>query len=238
MRCAIIVAGGSGERFGRAGGKQLARANGRTLLAHTMEAFERCDDVDGVVLVCHPDRIDEYRRAAVEETGARKVIAVVAGGDVRRRSVRAGLAALPPDCTHVAVHDGARALIEPATIAAAFAALDADPMLDGAVVGHPCYDTVKEVDGSGTVLRTPDRSSLWVAQTPQAFRADAIRKAHDRAEREGFDGTDDASLVERDGGTVRMVQGPRWNLKVTVPEDIEVLEALVRIREEIGGSDA
>jgi 2-C-methyl-D-erythritol 4-phosphate cytidylyltransferase len=90
---------------------------------------------------------------------------------------------------------------------------------------------MKRVDADRRVLATPERDGLWAAQTPQVFRVSALRRAHERAAADGFEGTDDASLVERDGGTVLMVPGPHWNLKVTVPEDLLVLTALLTARE-------
>jgi 2-C-methyl-D-erythritol 4-phosphate cytidylyltransferase len=230
MNAAIIVAGGTGERFEGAEGKQLARVAGSPVLAHTVLAFERCAAVDAVVVVAHPDRVDEYRRVAVEAVGARKVVAVVAGGDTRRASVASGISALPEAASVVAVHDGARAAITPETIAAAFAALSRRPDVAGVVVGHPSFDTVKQVDADGRIVLTPERRGLWIAQTPQVFRVEALAHAHARAAADGYEGTDDASLVERDGGTVLMVRGPRWNMKVTVPEDLDVLAALLAAR--------
>jgi 2-C-methyl-D-erythritol 4-phosphate cytidylyltransferase len=232
MNAAVIAAGGSGERFGDGAGKQLAVVAGLPVLAHTLLAFERCPDVDAIVVVTHPDRVEEYRREAVEVSGATKVVGVVAGGATRVQSVRAGLAALPEGVDLVAIHDGARAAITPDTISAAFAAIAGSPDVDGAVVGHPCVDTVKEVDASGRVIGTPDRTRLWMAQTPQVFRAAALARAYWRAGIAGFEGTDDASLVEAVGGTVVMVTGPRSNLKVTVPEDLDMLEALLMARAE------
>jgi 2-C-methyl-D-erythritol 4-phosphate cytidylyltransferase len=229
---AVIVAGGSGERFGQPGGKQLALVAGLPVLAHAVTAFERCAAVDVIVVVTHPDRVDAYRASAVEAIGARKVVAVVAGGETRRDSVAAGLCALPEGCTMVAVHDGARAAVRPETIAASFAALEADPDLDGAVVGHPAFDTIKEAGADGHVTGTPDRSRMWIAQTPQTFRLPALLRAHERAAGDGFEGTDDAALVERCGGNVMMLEGSRWNIKVTVPEDLVVLEALLEERGE------
>jgi len=234
VRAAIVVAGGSGERFGREGGKQLVRIAGLPLVGHTLAAFQHCASVDAVVLVCHPDRVEEYRREAVEGAGATKVVATVAGGATRRLSVAAGLAALPGGVGSIAVHDGARAFVDADTISRAFDALEADPGLDGVVVGHPAYDTMKQVDAEGRITGTPDRAGLWVAQTPQVFRYEALVRAHARAEADGFDGTDDAGLVERIGGTVSMVEGPRWNLKVTVPEDLNVLGVLLARRGEEG----
>jgi len=227
VNAAVIAAGGSGERFGDVAGKQLAVVAGLPVLAHTLRAFDRCPDVDAIVLVTHPDRVEEYRAAAVEPSGATKIVAVVAGGSTRVQSVRAGLAALPEGVDFVAIHDGARAAIDPATISSAFAALADRPDIDGVVVGHPCVDTIKEVDAAGLVIETPDRTRFWMAQTPQVFRPSVLSRAYWKAGISGFEGTDDASLVEAGGGRIMMIEGPRSNLKVTVPEDLEMLAALL-----------
>lgn len=225
---AIIVAGGSGERFGREGGKQLAEIAGRPILSYTLDAFERAATIDGVVVVTHPDRVEEYRSAVIGP-GHGKVVDVVAGSlDSRQASVAAGLSRVPGEVDAVAVHDGARPLVPPSVIDAAVAPLAADPLLSGVVVGHPIHDTVKSMESDAiTVAGTQDRSRLWAAQTPQVFRTAVLRDAMIQAESEGFTGTDDASLVEHAGGVVRMVLGPRTNLKVTVPEDLTVVEALL-----------
>lgn len=227
---AVIVAGGEGSRFGAAGGKQLAAVGGLPVLGHTLRAFEECAAVDDIVLVCHPERVEEYRRAAVDAFGFTKVVAVVPGGDTRRASVCAGIRSLPEDIATISVHDGARPLITPETIAAVLDALASRPDIDGVVLGHPSYDTIKIVAEDGVIAETPDRARLWVAQTPQTFRAAALRAAHDAAERDGFEGTDDASLVERAGGRVAMLLGPRDNIKVTVPEDMAYAESVLSAR--------
>jgi 2-C-methyl-D-erythritol 4-phosphate cytidylyltransferase len=183
------------------------------------------------VVVCHPERVSEYRASAIDGTRLRKVVAVVPGGATRRLSVAAGLAALPAEADIVAVHDGARPLITPYVVDGAVEALLGRSDADGLVVGHPAYDTVKTVDGDRRITGTPDRAGLWFVQTPQVFRTAALRRAHARAAIDGFEGTDDASLVERDGGTVLVWEGPRWNVKVTMPEDLEVVEALSALRE-------
>ena len=232
MNAAVIVAGGEGERFGDPRGKQLARVAELPVLAHTLRAFERCEAVDVIVVVTHPDRVEVYRAEAIGPAGATKVVAVVPGGATRTASVAAGLAALPFGCVAVAVHDGARAAVTPETIDASFASLLSDPLLDGVVVGHPAFDTIKEAGDDDRVVSTPDRSRLWVAQTPQTFRLAVLLRAHERAAAEGFEGTDDAALVERCGGTVAMLEGSRWNIKVTLPEDLVVLSALLAERRE------
>ena len=234
MRGAIIVAGGTGERFGRAGGKQMAPLAGEPLLAHTLRAFEKCAAVDAIVIVCHPDGVGECRERVVGATAARKVVAIVSGGPTRRRSVAAGLAALPDACETVAVHDGARPLIQPDTIQRSYELLEATDAA-GVVVGHPVVDTLKRTGADGRIGATVDRTGLWVAQTPQVFHTTALKHAHGRAEESGLDSTDDSALVEDDGGVVVMLQGPRWNFKVTVPEDLEAAEALLLRRAGAGG---
>jgi len=225
---AVIVAGGTGERFGREGGKQLAPLPGASVLGYTLQAFEQCDAVDEVVVVVHPDRVAEF---AVEVAGTLKVEGIIAGGDRRQDSVAAGLAALSTEVDIVVVHDGARPLVTPAIISEAVGHLQTSGA-EGVVIGHPAYDTIKRVDGGGAVVMTEDRSTLWVAQTPQVFRLSALRPAFALAEEEGFVGTDDASFVERHGGRVVMLLGPRDNIKVTVPEDLALVERLLEARGE------
>jgi 2-C-methyl-D-erythritol 4-phosphate cytidylyltransferase len=225
---AVIVAGGSGERFGAPDGKQLARIAGGTVLGFSVAAFEACDAVDAIVLVAPAARLDDYAAAAK----GRKIAAVVAAGETRQRSVANGLAALPPGTEIVAVHDGARPLVTAFGIAAAISALVADPALAGVVVGHPMIDTVKRVGTADVVAATLEREELWAAETPQVFRVAALTAGYERAEADHFEATDDSRLVERDGGRVMMLRGPRDNVKVTVPEDLLVVEALLRAREE------
>ncbi|MHB1342280.1 MAG: 2-C-methyl-D-erythritol 4-phosphate cytidylyltransferase [Coriobacteriia bacterium] len=224
---AIIVAGGTGERFGRAGGKQMAPLAGATVVMHTIGVFAACDRIDAIVVVTHAGSVGALAEAS---SGMPSVAAVVAGGTTRQGSVAAGLAVIPADTDIVVIHDGARPLVTTATITSALDALEDG--VDGVVVGHPAYDTIKAVDDAGVVVATEDRSRLWVAQTPQVFRVATLRSAHDRARAKGVLGTDDASLVERAGGRVRMVVGPRENIKVTVPEDLVIAEALLLSRGE------
>lgn len=224
---AVIVAGGTGERFGSPGGKQLAPLAGKPVLAWTVAAFEACDRIDSIVVVADPGRLPEYAEAA----SSPKVAAVVAGGEERQHSVANGLSALPAGVAVVAVHDGARPLVTPSLIACAVDALEADSALAGAVVGHPQSDTLKRA-AQGLIAGTIARAGLWAVQTPQVFRTQVLRDAYASAEADGFLGTDDASLVERIGGRVRLVRGPRDNIKVTVPEDLVIAEAVLAARME------
>jgi 2-C-methyl-D-erythritol 4-phosphate cytidylyltransferase len=228
---AIIVAGGTGERLGLPGGKQLADVEGRPALTWSVAAFDASPLVDLVVVVCHPERVDEYRRVAVEPFGPKTPIEFAAGGDTRQASVSNGLALVPDGVETVLVHDGARPLVTVELIAETIDALVADPEADGAIVGHPAIDTLKIVDGA-TIESTPDRARLWAVQTPQTFRAGALRSAYAAARADGFLGTDDASLVERMGGKVLVVEGPRDNIKITVAEDLALVVSALRYRRE------
>ena len=130
-----------------------------------------------------------------------------------------GVDAVDPRFEIIAIHDGARPLVTIDLINRSICMLKGDQDIDGVVVGHPSVDTLKVVD-SANIVGTPDRNMFWIAQTPQVFRSTILRRAYSTAMFEGFVGTDDSSLVERMGGVVHMVNGPRDNIKVTVPEDI------------------
>ena len=230
MNAGIVVAGGTGSRLGRDEGKQALIVAGLPLVTHALRAFEASSAIEEVVLVAHPDRVDEYRSTAVEGRDVPKVVTVVPGGETRQDSVAAGLGAVTPSATIVAVHDGARPLVTADVITSAVSVLERDEGLDGVVVGHPAVDTAKSVDDEGLITATPDRSSLWSAQTPQVFRIDILREAYARAHSDGFLGTDDAALVSRVGGRVAMLEGPRDNIKVTVPEDLAFVEWMLERR--------
>jgi 2-C-methyl-D-erythritol 4-phosphate cytidylyltransferase len=226
----VIVAGGTGTRFGRAGGKQLAALAGRPVFSHSFAAAASVDRVGLVVVACPPDRIEEYATALAADA-PRIEFRFVASGERRQDSVASGLAEVPDSFAYVVVHDGARPLAGPELFDRTLDLLDASPELAGAVVGHPSVDTLKTVD-AGRVAGTPERSRYWTVQTPQAFRAGALRAAYDEAAERGREGTDDASLVEAVGGAIGLVEGPRDNIKVTLAEDLAVAEALLSVRAE------
>jgi 2-C-methyl-D-erythritol 4-phosphate cytidylyltransferase len=141
---------------------------------------------------------------------------------------------MPPDFDLVAIHDGARPLVEPAAIERCIEAVRADETLVGAILASRETDTLKLVDAEGKILATPDRTNYWCAQTPQVFRARQIVAAHKSAVWDDFVGTDDASLVEHRGGKVRVVEASRDNIKITVPEDLALAEATLARRLEHG----
>lgn len=200
---AVVVAAGRGDRYG--GPKQYDRLGDRRVLDWSLDGARSV--ADGIVLVVTPGREDEPE----------DVDAVVAGGETRSASVRAGLRAVPDDAAVIVVHDAARPAASLALFAAVVAAVRGGAA--GAVPGLAVVDTVKRVGPEGVVTETLDRDGLVVVQTPQAFAAAALRAAHAA----GDQASDDAALVERAGGRVVVVPGEPGNVKITVRRDLERL---------------
>ena len=223
---AIILAGGTGDRFGREGGKQLVEIAGKPVLTWSAEAFDAVADVGLIVIVCPSDRQEEYLKRAIDPFPFVTPVTVAPSGPTRQESAFAGLEYVPDEFEFVVLHDGARPLVTPELIEHTIAIVKGNIDCDGAVVAHPAIDTLKVVE-NGVVVGTPDRNVFWNAQTPQVFRHGIYRRAHAAALSDGFVGTDDSSLIERLGGHVLVVEGPRDNLKLTVPEDYKLLEAAV-----------
>ena len=226
---AIILAGGTGERFGKEGGKQLVEIGGKPILTWSVEAFDAVGDIGLIVIVCPAERQGEYLSKAVDPFSFATPIVVAAAGSTRQESAFSGLELVPEEFEYVVMHDGARPLISADLIAHTIATLKGNIDADGAVVAHPAIDTLKVVE-NGVIVGTPDSSVFWNAQTPQVFRAGIYRRAHASALSDGFVGTDDSSLIERLGGRVLVVEGKRDNIKLTVPEDYLMLVAAVRER--------
>jgi 2-C-methyl-D-erythritol 4-phosphate cytidylyltransferase len=207
----IVPAAGVGERLGSEGPKAFSYCGGRPLVDWSVEVLE---SVCERVVVAVPQG---YEREPDRVTG----------GASRSASVRAALEAAP-EATVAVVHDAARPLVTRELVERCLDALEEG--VDGAVAAAPVSDTIKEADAGGRVLRTLERSALWAIQTPQAFRADALRRALDVDEETLAAATDDAALVERAGGTVRVVEAPSENVKVTSGIDLELAEAMLRQR--------
>ncbi|TML72112.1 MAG: 2-C-methyl-D-erythritol 4-phosphate cytidylyltransferase [Actinobacteria bacterium] len=217
---AILVAAGAGERLGSDRPKAFAALRGRPLLAESLERLEASSWIDAIVVVAPPEW-EEPAILLAEELVATKVTSVATGGATRAESVRAGLAEVSPDALVVVVHDAARPLLTDAVIGRVLEPLGEG--LDGAVPGLPLADTVKRVRGH-EIVETLDRAELVAVQTPQAFRADVLRAAF-AGDLAGA--TDCASLVERRGGRVRVVEGDSQLLKVTTRQDLERVERLL-----------
>jgi 2-C-methyl-D-erythritol 4-phosphate cytidylyltransferase len=213
---AIVVAGGSGRRFG--GLKQFLDLSDRPVAAWSVEA---CRSVaDGVVLVVPSNDGVNPTACPVEGMGADRT---VTGGATRADSVRAGLGAVPDDAEIIVVHDAARPLATSGLFAAVVDAVRADGV-EGAIPVLAVSDTLKRVVGE-KVVATVDREGLVSVQTPQAFTASALRSAH----RSGDEATDDAGLLERIGSAVLAVPGEPNNLKITNPDDLARAEALIHL---------
>lgn len=227
--CALIVAGGSGERFGDPRGKQFVELCGLPLMCWSLAAFDRAPSVARHVLVCAPDKVAQVERDVLARLSLRKPVTFAPSGTTRQESVYSGLQAVPRELELVAVHDAARPLVETEMVERVISVVRSDPSLAGAILATRSTDTLKLVEGD-TIVATPDRSFYWAAQTPQVFRTRALLAAHKAALWDEFQGTDDSSLVERRGGRVRCVESSHDNIKVTLPEDLAIAEATLTRR--------
>jgi 2-C-methyl-D-erythritol 4-phosphate cytidylyltransferase len=232
MNVALIVAAGSGERLGAGRPKALVEVGGRPLVQWSIDALAQVSAIAQVVVALPAGA---YPAPVLQP---RPGVLFVVGGSSRSQSVRMALAAAetgggPDDL--VLVHDAARPLVTPELAEAVIAALQCDDAAHAAIAAMPVTDTVKRVDTAGAVHETLDRSSLWAVQTPQVFRRDALERALDIGAEELARATDDAWLIERDGGRVIVVAASDENLKVTTPLDLQVAELLLAKRGAIAG---
>jgi 2-C-methyl-D-erythritol 4-phosphate cytidylyltransferase len=217
---ALLLAAGRGERLGHELPKAFVPLAGRPLLLHALGALAAAPEVEAVIPVVAAAELPRLQ-ALLAEWGPRpKLAAAVAGGAERQDSVRAGMQALPPQASLVAVHDAARALLRPAAVSRVVAAARRS---GAAILAVPVRDTIKRV-AAGRIVETPARAACWAAQTPQVFRTEILRQALAKAAAEHYLGTDDAELVERLGVTVEVVEGDADNLKLTHPEDLVLAE--------------
>ena len=222
---AVILAAGKGERMGGVD-KAFATVAHLPMLAHSLLAFERCRDIDAIVVVAREGLLGRAREIAAEH-GIAKFRAAVAGGAERQASSLAGIRALP-EADIVAVHDAARPLVTDALISKCVAFARA---CGSGVVARRVRDTIREAAPSGA-FRLLDRNRLWAAETPQVFARAALLAALESAEEAGASLADDAAAIERTGGGITLVEWNEPNLKVTVEEDLRVADALLAAREE------
>jgi 2-C-methyl-D-erythritol 4-phosphate cytidylyltransferase len=227
---AIVVAAGSGSRLGM-GSKALVELNGRTVLAWSVQLLLGLQEVDEVVVPGPAGRLDEVLRE-VQALSPVKPVLVCAGGQSRQQSVRAGLAELS-GCDYVLVHDAARPLASPALVRRVLAAAVES---GAAIPGLPPRDAVKRVEG-GRMVESLDRSRLVLAQTPQGFAYQLFERAHFEAADAGVVGDDDGQLVAASGHPVMVVEGEATNIKLTTPEDLLVLQAILGERETAAGGE-
>ncbi|MFZ5996330.1 MAG: 2-C-methyl-D-erythritol 4-phosphate cytidylyltransferase [Nitrospirota bacterium] len=227
---AIVPAAGLGKRFGK--NKSLYELAGKPLLIRVLEALQGVVEIDEIIPVLKGEDIAPGA-ALIEQFGITKVKRVIPGGRERQDSVYNGLKALDGRASIVVIHDGARPLADAELIRRTVTGLGD---FDGAVAAVPVKDTIKEAriekpeEGELIVRRTLDRSVLWAVQTPQVFYLEKLRNAHEKARADEYYATDDAALVEKYGGLIKIVEGSYRNIKVTTPEDIAIAEALLKCR--------
>lgn len=211
--------------------KQYVPLLGIPMLQRTLAIIDSCPRVDAMVVVVNEQDV-EYCRGEIKAERIGKVVGVASGGQERPLSVRNGLRVLAEAGLWdlIGVHDGARPLVTCEDIERAVRALEDDPSLDGAVLALPSTDTVKVVDQRGVIIDTPDRRTLWMAQTPQIFRRRVLLEAYEAAEEVLLAATDDASLVEAWGGKVAVVGGSPENFKITDRADLRRAEQILAER--------
>ncbi|HPT78411.1 MAG TPA: 2-C-methyl-D-erythritol 4-phosphate cytidylyltransferase [Candidatus Atribacteria bacterium] len=223
---AIIPAAGSGRRMGSSILKQYIMLGDKPVLAHTLSAFDRAGSVDCMILAVSPDEKEYIEKEIIKRYGIEKPVFYAPGGRERQESVANALHSVG-NCDIVVVHDGVRPLVTPDVIEET---IQAARQYGAAAAGMPVKDTIKEIDPAGFAVNTPDRSILWLIQTPQAFKLRLLEEAHKKAAEDGFLGTDDSSLVERLGHPVKLVEGGYGNIKITTPEDVDLALHMMRNR--------
>jgi 2-C-methyl-D-erythritol 4-phosphate cytidylyltransferase len=223
MVSAIIVAAGSSQRMGF--DKLLSLIDGKPVVAHSIDRFERCNEIDEIILVVRSDRREEFQRV-VDVSGFTKVNRLVDGGHERHLSVWNGLARVSELCEIVAIHDAARPLVSSELIGRSVTLA----RVCGAVaLAAPVVETVKRADAEGSVIGSVDRSGLWAMQTPQIFRFDWLLDAYKRIVDSGRSVTDEVSALQEAGYPVRLLQNTDWNVKITFPRDLKLAEKMISL---------
>ena len=221
----MILASGKGERMNCGFPKQFAEIKGKTIIERSIEAFEKNEKTDEIIIVSEPSSIERIREI-VQKNGYKKVTKIVPGGAVRAESSSIGVGEIPEDDAKVLIHDAARPFVSQRIINDCISALDSSDAVHTAI---KATDTIIEAE-NGKMAATTERSRMMQVQTPQGFRASVIKKAHAKAKKEGFAGaTDDCGIVFRYKlSEIRIVEGDRTNIKITYPEDIAIAEMFVK----------
>lgn len=223
MVTAIIVAAGKSERMGTGADKAFLNLGSKPVVAWSLLAFERCADVDQIVLVVRKEQL-VAAKAVARMFGISKLRAIVAGGAKRQDSVMNGMKQLDSDTRVVVVHDGARPCVTSETISEV---VKQARRSNAVVVGRRIWDTVKFVEKGTTITRTENRAKLWTVQTPQAFSVSLLKRAYDAVVKAETEVTDDASAVELLGEQVKIFESELPNFKITTVEDLQIASAIV-----------
>lgn len=222
----LLPAAGVGRRMGSNRNKLLMPLLHQPIFAWTLSAAEAAQKIEWIGIICQSIDRPEIENM-VNHCGLTKPVQFITGGDTRQESVYNGLQALPEDATHVLIHDGARCLATAALFdRCAIAALTTQ----GFIAAIPVKDTIKQVNDAGIITHTPDRALLWAAQTPQGFEVPLLKECHVKGQREGWQVTDDAALLEKCGVSVKIVEGEETNLKVTTPVDLAIAQFILEQR--------
>lgn len=224
---AIIVAAGKGKRMLHSVPKHFIHLGDKPVLAYTLDTFERCPDVNQILVVARSGEENYCLKEVVEKYGYKKVLKIVIGGDRRQDSVYRGIKKLDEDTDIVVVHDGVRPFVSQNIISEA---IKLAMFADGVVTAVAVKDTIKNVGPDGIIMSTPDRSSMWYAQTPQVFKRRILEDAYVRAYDDNFTGTDESSLVERLGYKVKIVEGTADNIKITTKEDLLFADVILMMQ--------
>lgn len=228
MNVAVILASGTGSRFRSGTPKQFLKLAGKMVLEHTIDAFERHSDIDEIVIVVSNEQ-RPFMQEVMSKNGYRKVNKLVSGGATRQESSASGVASVTDDKAKVLVHDAARPLLDAATITRCLSALDEFDAVD---TGIESPDTIIQMDEDYCIFNIPDRSSLRLGQTPQAFRAGVLRQAHELAHNNNsLRVTDDCGIVlHYNLAQVHVVAGDTSNIKITYPSDVYLADRLFQLR--------
>lgn len=224
---ALIPAAGMGKRMGKSVAKQFLPLGDKPMLAHTLLVFQNAPDVNEIIPILSGEDMESCLRDIIERYRLTKVKTLVVGGRERQDSVANGLQKLAKDTGVVLVHDGVRPFVTQDMIREVVVLARNGECVS---VGVPIKDTIKEVGADGMVRCTLDRSKLWAIQTPQAFPAKILRRVYEESSARKVFGTDDATLVERAGISVRVIMGSYENIKITTPEDLLLAEEILKGR--------
>ena len=222
---AIIVAGGRGKRMGTTVKKQFIKLRDKEVLAHTIEAFNKVDEISEIIVVVGQEDVERVREEIVARYGLNKVSKIVVGGKERQDSVYNGLVATSDEVEYVMIHDGARPFISETVIQRA---IEKTKAYKATIVAVPVKDTIKVINiETETVEHTPPREKLWAVQTPQSFDKKLLLEAYENAHQKGLLVTDDSMIVEAYGKKVQVVLGEYTNIKITTPEDLVIGENIL-----------
>lgn len=223
----VVAAAGMGKRMKADINKQFLLLEDKPIVAHTINQFEKNENIDEIVIVVKDEEVDYCKSEVIEKYNFKKIKAVVKGGSERQESVYNGLINCDNSTEIVLIHDGVRPFI---TLSEIDSLISETLINDACVTGVRVKDTIKVVDDSGMIIDSPDRSKLWAVHTPQCFSYNLILKAHQYAREKNILATDDSMLVEKLGREVKMIEGSYDNIKITTPEDLFVAENILKRR--------